>query len=725
MKTVSIIIPFSNGLCYLDDCFGSILSQGLEEGSYEVICLGDSPEEGIVAKVEEYEEKGLPIRYVQWLEKKGAGYARNKGIMMAEAEYLYFLDSDDYILDGCMSRLIECAKANDADLVRGDIITTYYKSESFGLNKYNHKKLIKEDRKLSDVELSNLFSTEVTALNMLIRRSLVADNNIEFDDQVLYYTDIPFVMQLLNVTSIGYLAKDAGLAKRKRNDPIHYPSLNQSAKKNKDKMVEDLIHVYQNTLPVVKDQPKRRNTISVIMCKTIYKQCVNGWHLSKETAEKCSAILKDGANGVVNKFGFAGRIILRSIASKRYGLAKFVGRFLRWRKKKKGKFGNKIQWNRFIDKLIFRHLPRKKNWVVFESFFGKGYNDSPKYLYEYMLEKYGNQYKYIWIINNPSPNMKGKPKKAKLHSLRHVYYSTRAKYHIYNVRQPGWFKKEEDMVFLETWHGTPLKKLAFDLDDIHAASQDHKETFYRDSRLWDYLISANPFSTEVFARAFEVDKEKILEVGYPRNDILYSPKADEIAKSVKEKLGIPSDKKVVLYAPTWRDNEFYGPGRYKFSMALDIDLMKEELADDYVMLFRTHYHIADKLDLSQYEGFVYNVSTYEDVSELYLISDMCVTDYSSVFFDYANLRRPMLFFVYDFEEYKDELRGMYLDMETDLPGPLLKTNKELVNAIKNIDKINAEYADRYNNFYDRFCSVDDGNATKRVIETMFGGGDTP
>ena len=133
--------------------------------------------------------------------------------------------------------------------------------------------------------------------------------------------------------------------------------------------------------------------------------------------------------------------------------------------------------------------------------------------------------------------------------------------------------------------------------------------------------------------------------------------------------------------------------------------------------------MADRLDLTKYEGFVYNVSTYEDISELYLISDMCVTDYSSVFFDYANLKRPMLFFVYDFDAYKDELRGMYLDMETELPGPLIRTNRELIDSIKNIDQITAKYADRYNNFYNRFCSVDDGNAAKRVIETIFGGGE--
>ena len=217
-------------------------------------------------------------------------------------------------------------------------------------------------------------------------------------------------------------------------------------------------------------------------------------------------------------------------------------------------------------------------------------------------------------------------------------------------------------MFLETWHGTPLKKLAFDLDDIHAASQNHKTMFYRQGKAWNYLISANRFSTDVFERAFCVPREKIIEVGYPRNDILYSERADEIAKEVKKEFGIPEDKRVILYAPTWRDNQFYGKGKYKFTLAMDLERMRKEFGKDSVILLRTHYYIADSLDLTGLEDFVYNGSTYNDVSRLYLASDICITDYSSVFFDYANLRRPMLFFAYDYEDYKDEIRGMYFDM---------------------------------------------------------------
>ena len=248
----------------------------------------------------------------------------------------------------------------------------------------------------------------------------------------------------------------------------------------------------------------------------------------------------------------------------------------------------------------------------------------------------------------------------------------------------------------------------------------NKTLFYKHGREWNYLISANRFSTDVFERAFVYDRDKILEYGYPRNDILYADNKEEIAAEVKKELGIPEGKRVILYAPTWRDNQFYDRGKYKFTLALDLGRLQKEFGEDSVVLLRTHYYIADILDLTEYEGFVYNGSQYEDVSRLYLASDICITDYSSVFFDFANLKRPILFYAYDFDEYADEIRGMYMDMEKELPGPILRTNDAVVDALHHMDAIEETYKERYEEFYERFCSVDDGHASERVIEKVFG-----
>ena len=147
--------------------------------------------------------------------------------------------------------------------------------------------------------------------------------------------------------------------------------------------------------------------------------------------------------------------------------------------------------------------------------------------------------------------------------------------------------------------------------------------------------------------------------------------------------------------------------------------MQEKLSDEYVVVLRTHYFIVNVLDLDAYDGFVFNGSSYNDIAHLYLIADILITDYSSVFFDYANLRRPILFFMYDIEKYRDALRGFYIDVQKELPGPILQTSEEVVRSIENIQQISQDYQDKYNVFYDKYCGWEDGTSTKKVVEAVF------
>ena len=356
--------------------------------------------------------------------------------------------------------------------------------------------------------------------------------------------------------------------------------------------------------------------------------------------------------------------------------------------------------------------------VIFESFFGKSYSDSPKYIFEYMNETYPGKYRYMWVNAGKKLNLPYPSKQMKRFSFKYFFYMARAKYLVFNGRQPQYFIQRKGNVFLETWHGTPLKKLVFDMEDVTTASPLYKEQFYIQTRSWDYLVAPNRFSEDVFRHAFMYDG-KMLETGYPRNDILYCQDKEKRMREIKEELHLPQDKKIILYAPTWRDDEFYGHAKYKFTLQLDLAKMQKELGDEYIILLRTHYFIADVLDLSEYEGFAYNLSKYDDNARLYLISDVLITDYSSVFFDYANLRRPMLFFTYDLEKYRSVLRGFYIDVEEELPGPMLMTTDEVIGALKNIENVVTEYSDKYSAFCDKYCAWEDGTAAKKVVETVF------
>ena len=301
-----------------------------------------------------------------------------------------------------------------------------------------------------------------------------------------------------------------------------------------------------------------------------------------------------------------------------------------------------------------------------------------------------------------------------------MYYLATSKYFVFNVRQPQWFKKRSGQVFFETWHGTPLKRLGFDLKDVFGAAPNNKKRINTATKGWDYLLSPNEFSTGCFNTCFLFDKKKIVEYGYPRNDILHNEEGKELAVKVKEKLRLDPGKKLILYAPTWRDDECYGPGLYKFELKLELDKMKEALGDEYIVLLRTHYFIADSVDTAAYGGFAVNVSRYDDIAELYLISDILITDYSSVFFDFGGLRRPMLFYTYDLDRYRDILHGFYMDMEQEVPGPMLYTTEEVIDAIKNIDDISLKYKDRYEEFYRKYCSLEDGRAAERCVKTILG-----
>lgn len=365
-------------------------------------------------------------------------------------------------------------------------------------------------------------------------------------------------------------------------------------------------------------------------------------------------------------------------------------------------------------------LPAKKNLIMFESFLGKQYSCNPRAIYEY-LQRNHPDYELIWSVDprfEKGFHEKGIPY-ARRFSVKWLFLMARARFWVTNSRMPLWIPKPKQTIYLQTWHGTPLKKLAHDMKEVLMAgttTEQYKQEFYLESRNWDYLISPNRYSTEIFKRAFKFDKEMI-ESGYPRNDIFYKQGHEEIAKVFKKKHQLPEDKKVILYAPTWRDNQFHQEGKYKLDLQLDLEKLKQELGEEYIIILRMHYLVAENFDLEAYKGFAWDFSKHEDIQELYLISDLLITDYSSVFFDYANLKRPMIFFTYDLEEYKDDIRGFYFNFEEKAPGPLVETTEEVIAAIK--DLVNSTVSnERMNEFYQQFCYLEDGHAAERVVNEV-------
>lgn len=381
---------------------------------------------------------------------------------------------------------------------------------------------------------------------------------------------------------------------------------------------------------------------------------------------------------------------------------------------------------RLLYKMLYRFVSVDDKLVIFISFHGRGYSDNPRAIYEAMIQDPRWQdYRFIWFIKHhkkkglqiPGAEIK------EYFSFSYFYHLSKAKFWVVNCKLPLYICKKPEQVYLQTWHGTPLKRLAHDID----VAED--TTFYRsavsyeqmchsydvDVARYNYMISPNAFCTEVFPHAFGIDPQKLVETGYPRNDFIVNATKEQIL-SIKNRLQLPLDKKIILYAPTWRDNSYVSAG-YTFELKADFRLWKKILDKDYIVLFKPHYLIINKYqDDPSLKGFLYSIPATAEINELYVISDVLITDYSSVFFDYAILKRPMYFYMYDLENYASDLRGFYLDITKDLPGMIYRSEEKLCQDIQ------AGVFDRskLDDFSKRFNNLDDGHASQRVLDLLAG-----
>lgn len=379
------------------------------------------------------------------------------------------------------------------------------------------------------------------------------------------------------------------------------------------------------------------------------------------------------------------------------------------------RYGRFYLFNKVDDKLI-----------VFEVFSGKKYADSPKAIYEYMLndEKY-KDYKFVWFFKDPLNYKfleKNKNTKViKYGSKDYYFYYSRAKYWITNSTIFHIIRKRKNQEYVQCWHGTPLKRLGFDIiKDGNAMNsiKDIRRKWKGTATKCDYLISPSAFVTEKYKSAFNLRElnpnVKIIEEGYPRNDFLSNYKKSDVDK-IKKDLSLPKDKKIILYAPTFRDNEHQSGVGYTYKTALDFEKLKKEFSDEYIILFRAHYLIANSFDFDKYKDFIFDVSNYDDINDLYVISDLLITDYSSVFFDYSILKRPIIFYMYDLDLYKNSLRDFYIDLEV-LPGPIVENEKDLHKAIKDVKSFKVDK--KYEEFNKKFTYLEDGKASERVVKLI-------
>jgi len=353
------------------------------------------------------------------------------------------------------------------------------------------------------------------------------------------------------------------------------------------------------------------------------------------------------------------------------------------------------------------------NIVLYQSYQGKSMTGNPYAVFKELLKN--KKLTHVWALDNemninPDYTNLDNVKFVTIHSDEYLKYLTTAKYLINNTSFPYYFQKMDTQIYINTWHGTPLKTLGLDIKDTQPTAHANIQ---RNLLQTDYLVMPNAFTAEKLLGSHDcksIFNGKIMNTGYPRVDLTLSFSSDEM----KERLGVGRSKKIILYAPTWRGQ--VGSETDTSKKLLDeINHLKQHVSEGYAVMLKAHYFTYNYFKENDLEHLC--VPDGIDTNELLSAVDILITDYSSIFFDFLPTKRPVIFYADDFEDYQ-KTRGFYIDTNT-LPGPICKDLKDLVLKINSLQDIISEYKEKYDAFLQTYCSNDDGHATQRFIDVIF------
>ncbi|MFJ1756730.1 CDP-glycerol glycerophosphotransferase family protein [Kitasatospora sp. NPDC088134] len=354
--------------------------------------------------------------------------------------------------------------------------------------------------------------------------------------------------------------------------------------------------------------------------------------------------------------------------------------------------------------------------VLYDVFGGRGHACHPRAVHAELVRR-GVELEHLWVIEDGQGQAPEGARAVRQWSPEWYEALATCRYLVGNTHFPDFLRRRDGQQVVQLWHGTPLKRIGHRMPPGWAAADGYLERLDREVRQWSLLVSPGPFATPELRASFGYRGE-VLEAGSPRTDRLARPDPAEAA-AIRRRLRLPEGRRVVLYAPTWRDDRPGPGGRHALDLRLDLAAARAALGRDHVLLLRPHVHVGGALPD---DGFVRDVADHPDVQDLLLVADVLVTDYSSVMFDFAVTGRPMLFFTYDLAHYRDTLRGFTFDFERFAPGPLVDDPERLVAALRTLDP--ARHREARRRFRERFCPLDDGGAAARVVDRMLalGGG---
>lgn len=721
---ISFVVPVYGAEDYLEECIHSLFHS--TKYNVEVIAINDGSPDNSDKILKKLQNIYLNLNVVNQ-ENIGGAETINKGLKIAQGKYVSIVDNDDFILPGIIDSLIVKLEKFDAEFISTPVIK-YWND--------NKKEIAYDTKYITEEIVVNLASNKNILndgfyLGKVFKSSFLKKYSISMEPSLLY-ADRPFV----NIASV-YAKKIILIPSkfyfwRQRENPNNLSLTDQESDL---KLIGDRI----NSIRILKLELQSRgfgyylNTVDYYNAHRLFWGFKNrNYFYLKGFAKKCRPYF----NELTIKLDTTGNLtptqkfLVSSIKKypdwlfpllyyKRIWFHKikvlkdrFLGAILRLN----GKLFNYHYFDRSVSNYS-KYETTDELLVFFESNFGKSYSGQPKYIYEELLRQ-NRRFRAVWVYQGKKLE-KIPGNVIQVHRGSSDYYKllARSKFWVNNIRFTVSFKPR-GTIYLNTWHGTPLKKLGLDIEvsGPEASARDH---FLKESSQWDYLLAQNEFSAKKLTKAFAM-KGDVLAYGYPANDLFFRKDLAQVVTKIKTELGIKQGKKVILYAPTWRDDSRKSDKwEFSFELLMDLKEMQNQLGDDFILLLRMHHLVRDEFDLSSVSNFVIDVSDYDDVTELMAITDILITDYSSIFFDFMTLKKPILFYMYDLEKYQSKIRGFYLDVRKDLPGPVVENFDSLMDELFSLKNDFDQKKYNYDKLFNLYCSCDDGSASKRVVNQVF------
>ena len=725
MTLLSIVLPVYKVQGYLRQCLDSLLDQSFTD--VEIVAVDDRSPDHSGEILAEYAARDPRVRVVSLAENVGLGRARNAGLAQATGEYVWFVDSDDWLAAGGLAAVADRLRATDADvlIVGFDRVHWDGKVDTRNVN----QALAQAPETFTLESWPRIVNILHVAWNKIVRRDLLVKLGFQFEQG--WYEDVSFTypvlaaagrVSTLPVTCVHYRQRRTGAITRTVGDR-HF----------------EIFDHWEHALALVDQYSDRAEALRPLLFRRMI------WHFllvlrnPDRVPRESRRRFFQRMNEVYQRYlppggypefegtqGLRQRLVGRGNYLALRGLeltvdAVHAGRKLRtgFRRRARTTAGRLRRAVYHVYYLGQLRRPVDPKLALFAAYWFRGVSCNPAAIAA-KTKELAPDVRTVWVVNrNRVGALPPGTDYVVANTLAYYRAVARARWLINNVNWPNPVVKRPGATHVMTHHGTPLKMMGLDqLDHPMGGGNTDIVAQMRRADRWDFSVSANAHTTISWDRAYPCRYET-LEVGYPRNDRLAVATPADTA-TVREKLGVRPGQRVVLYVPTHR--EWLPAGR----PVLDVDELARRLGPDTLLLVRGHYFYVPPSAVPEPElrGSIVDVSAYPVVEDLYLAADVMITDYSSAMFDYAVLDRPVVIHAPDWPTYQ-ELRGVYFDLMMHPPGAVATSDAELFEIFASGAWAGEEAAAARAAFRARFCYLDDGGASERVVRRVLLGESAP